>query len=238
MKCEDCDFDYSETGNCPHCGHDPSVDLLAAVRLPSPPIANPLETEFAMLCKEVEEGRASKARARQHWETVTERASSGNRDAQHLVARMALSQKDYPTALRLLTALADRGHALAQLDLGKMYDEGLGTEQDVFKAIKFFRLAAAQGNPIALFFLARQHLPGGFLRENPAAANALMQELATVHPTLFRRNNSCPSCSGCHGSLSDVDFAKKTASQLGTMIKYAVIAAIIAIIIAIVKSEL
>lgn len=234
MKCEDCGFEHSESGACPHCGYDPSVDLLAAVRLPSPPLTNPLEADFTAICREVDEGKSSKARARQLWESINERASNGNRDAQHLVARMALSQKDYATALRVLTVLADKGHALAQLDLGKMYDEGLGTEQDVFKAIRLFRRAAAQGNPIALFFLARQHHPGGLLRTDPNAANAILQELVAVHPTMFQRSGGCSSKPG----LSDAEFAQKTASQLGKMVKWGVIAAIVAIVYLIVRSEL
>lgn len=233
MKCEDCGFEHTETGACPHCGYDAKDDLLAAVRIPSPPVANPLETEFAAICKEVDEGKSSKARAQQHWQTVNERAKNGNLDARHLVARMALSQKEYPTALKLLTALADKGHALAQFDLAKMYDEGLGTEQDVFRGLRLFRKSAAQGNPVAIFYLARQHLQGGLLRADATMANAVMQALATVHPTLFHRN--CPSC---QNGLSNAEFAQKTAFQISKMIKYLILGAIIALIIAFVKSEL
>ena len=235
MKCEDCGFEHTEAGACPHCGYDPSVDLKAAVRVPSPPVNNPLEVEFSQLCHDVDAGKASKERARQHWERVNDQAKRGNLDARHLVGRMALSQKDYPAALKIMTALADAGHALAQFDLAKMYDEGLGTEQDVFKAIQLFRKAGAQGNPVALFYLARQHLQGGLLRPDAELANAVMLELATVHPTLFHRNAGCPDC---QKGLSNAEFAQKTVFQISTFIKYAVLAAIVAIIIAIVKSEL
>ena len=235
MKCEDCGFEYSETGVCPHCGYDPALDLREAVRLPAPPVANPIETDFAAICKEVDEGKTSKARAQQHWARINEQAKNGNLDARLLFARMALSHKDYQTASSILTPLAEAGHALALLDLGRVYDEGLGVTQDVFKGLQLFRRAAAKGNPVAIFFLARQHLPGGILKTDPTLANAIMQELVAVHPTLFKRNEGCPSCKP---GLSDAEFAKKTASDLSKMIKYAIWAAIIAIIIAIVKSEM
>ena len=156
MKCDDCGFEHSETGACPHCGYDPSVNLLPLVRIPQPPVVNPL-------------GEGSPADA-----------------------------------------------------------------ADPFKAIRLCRAAALQGNPIAIFFLVQQHLPGGLLREDLPAASAVMQDLLTVHPTLFRRAGGC----SCHQQgLSDVEFAKKTAGQLGKMIKYAVIAGIIFLIISILKSE-
>ena len=235
MKCEDCGFEHSETGACPHCGYDPAADLVAAVRLPSPPVENPLEREFAAICKEVDEGKTSKERARQHWERVNDKARRGDLDARHLVGRMALSQKDYPAALKIFTALADGGHALAAFDLGKMYDEGLGAEQDEFKAIRLFRSAAAKGNPVALFYIARQHLQGGLLRADKNLADAIMTTLAEVHPTMFTRNAGCP---GCPGGLSNAEFAQKTASDLSKMIKYLLWGVIIAVIVAIVKSEM
>ena len=234
MKCEDCGFEYSETGACPHCGYDSSVDLMEAVRRPSPPVNNPLEVEFAAICKEAEEGKTSKARARQHWERISEQAKNGNRDARHLVARMALSQKDYPVALGMLEPLAKGGHALAQLDLGKMYDDGLGVDQDPFRAIRYFRMAAAQGNPIALFYLARHHLQGGVLNANANMANALMKALVAAHPTMFRTAGGCP----CQPGLTNAEFAQKTASQITKMIKYLLWAVIIVIIVSIVRSEL
>ena len=236
MTCEDCGFEHNENGACPRCGYDPSVDFVAAVRTPNPQLTNPLEAEFAAICKDVDEGKASKAYAQQHWRSINERAKAGNADARHLVARMALSQKDYPTALKILPRLAESGHALAQLDLGKMYQDGLGADPDAFKAVKFFRLAATQGNPIALYLLAGQHQPGGCLAENTAQSNAILRELVAVHPTMFRQNGCNGSCN-CNGGLTNKEFATKTASQLSTMIKWAVIALILALVFLIVKSE-
>lgn len=236
MTCADCGFEHSETGACPHCGYDPKVDLMAAVRLPNPPIGNPLEAAFAKICKEANEGKVPQEKAQAHWRTLNDQARDGNLDARHAIARVMLAQKNYPVAHKILAPLAQQGHALAQLDLGKAHEEGLGVEPDVFAAIKFYRLAAAQGNPIALFLLARQHLPDGVLHTDPAAANALMQELATVHPTLFRKTGGC-QCQQ-QNPISDAEFAQKTAGQMAKMVKYALIALVIIVIIAIIKSEL
>jgi len=48
-------------------------------------------------------------------------------------------------ALRLYRLAADQGHAVAQSNLGSMYDQGLGVPQDDAEAVKWYRLAADQG---------------------------------------------------------------------------------------------
>ena len=53
---------------------------------------------------------------------------------------------DHATGLRLLRELADRGDARAQLKLGGMYDDGRGVAQNDAEALKWYRLAADQGN--------------------------------------------------------------------------------------------
>ena len=53
---------------------------------------------------------------------------------------------DYATALREWTPLAKQGDAKAQYNLGLMYDEGAGVPQDYKTGVKWYRLAAEQGN--------------------------------------------------------------------------------------------
>lgn len=53
-------------------------------------------------------------------------------------------------SIQLLQKAADQGNANAQVNLGKAYCEGKGVSQDVGIATHYFRLAAAQGNQIAL----------------------------------------------------------------------------------------
>ena len=61
----------------------------------------------------------------------------------------AYKSGDYATALRELTPLAEQGNANAQFNLGVMYNSGKGVPQDHKTAVKWWRLAAKQGNAIA-----------------------------------------------------------------------------------------
>jgi len=58
----------------------------------------------------------------------------------------AYERGDYSTALILFKKTAEQGNAEAQINLGIMYVEGLGVEQDDSKAVKWFRKSAEQGN--------------------------------------------------------------------------------------------
>ncbi len=65
----------------------------------------------------------------------------------------AADRGDYATALRLLRPLAEQGNALAQYNLGVMYDQSLGVPQDYAQAVKWYRLAAEQGYALAQYNL-------------------------------------------------------------------------------------
>ena len=60
----------------------------------------------------------------------------------------AYKSGDYATALREWTPLAEQGHAFAQYNLGVMYDKGEGVPQDDKRALKWYTLAAEQGDEI------------------------------------------------------------------------------------------
>jgi TPR repeat protein len=47
--------------------------------------------------------------------------------------------------------LADQGNAEAQYNLGLMYEQGRGVQQDDVKAVKWFQKAAYQGDAIAQY---------------------------------------------------------------------------------------
>ena len=61
------------------------------------------------------------------------------------VAVTAYNNGDYTQALKLLRPLATKGHAGAQFNLGWMHESGQGITQDYQEALKWYRLAAAQG---------------------------------------------------------------------------------------------
>lgn len=73
-------------------------------------------------------------------------------------AKHAYQQKDYATAFRELTPLAEQGNAAAQVLLGRMYMLGEGVLKDAEQAIKWFKASASQGNADAQFFLGSMYL--------------------------------------------------------------------------------
>ena len=73
-------------------------------------------------------------------------------------ARAAYDQKDYPTALKQFTTLAENGDANAQLFLGKMYMTGQGAPKDSEQALHWLKASAVQGNADAQFFVGAMYL--------------------------------------------------------------------------------
>jgi TPR repeat protein len=57
----------------------------------------------------------------------------------------AAAHGDYAAALREFRPLAERGNAVAQYNLGIMYENGDGVPQDYAEAMQWYRLAAGQG---------------------------------------------------------------------------------------------
>lgn len=72
--------------------------------------------------------------------------------------KRAYERKDYATALKEFTPLAEQGNADAQTFLGKMYWMGHGVLKDTEQAIKWFKASAVQGNADAQFFLGSYYL--------------------------------------------------------------------------------
>jgi|SRR5579864_1313317 len=73
-------------------------------------------------------------------------------------AKRAYHERDFPTAIKEFTVLADQGNWEAQLILGKMCMLGQGVPKDSELAIKWFRAAAMQGDSEAQFFLGSMYL--------------------------------------------------------------------------------
>jgi TPR repeat protein len=58
----------------------------------------------------------------------------------------ALHKGNYETALKLLMPYAEKGNAIAELDIGILYFSGNAVPQDRVEAAKWFKLAAEQGS--------------------------------------------------------------------------------------------
>ena len=67
-------------------------------------------------------------------------------------------------------ALAESGDAVAQIDLGFVYETGDGVPKDVAEAVKWFRLAAEQGHAFAQAKLGKIYNNGEGVPENDAEA--------------------------------------------------------------------
>ena len=68
----------------------------------------------------------------------------------------AYNRGDHATALSELKPLAEQGNAIAQSNLGWMYSNGKGVTQDDKTAVKWYTLAAEQGDARAQFKLGER----------------------------------------------------------------------------------
>lgn len=77
---------------------------------------------------------------------------------------------DMETALKMWKPLADQGYVYAQYNLGLMYSNGRGVDQDYATAVKWYTLAAEQGHAEAQYNLGVHYTDGsGFSRDYKAA---------------------------------------------------------------------
>ncbi|GGK38778.1 tetratricopeptide repeat protein [Salinarimonas ramus] len=73
--------------------------------------------------------------------------------------------------------------AAAMTLLGELYAQGLGIPQDVARAADWYRLAAREGDPNALFALAMIEIEGATGEADPEAGRALLEQAAEAgHP--------------------------------------------------------
>ena len=98
-------------------------------------------------------------------------------------AAAALNRNDYPAALRLLRPLAEHGDSTAPLNLGQMYDNGLGVPQDYVEAVKWYSRAADQGDTEAQALLGTMYARGlGVSRDFEAAVKWFRQSADRGYP--------------------------------------------------------
>ena len=97
-------------------------------------------------------------------------------------ADAAYERGDYETVLRLIRPLADQGDAHAEFTLGLLYGNGragaFGLPHDRAEAVKWFRLAADQGNPAALVAMGLSYKTGDGVRQDYAEAMSWFRRAA------------------------------------------------------------
>ena len=85
---------------------------------------------------------------------------------------------DYQTAFKLWKPLAEKGNALAQFNLGIMYNDGKGVPQDYVKAVIWYLSAAEQGVAFAQYSLGLMYLEGKGVRRDYAEASKWFRKAA------------------------------------------------------------
>ena len=75
-------------------------------------------------------------------------------------AGTALDKGHFQGAERTYSELSNQGNRTAQLQLGLMYDEGLGIPKQHHQAVRWYSVAASQGDPEAPFYLGRIYQDG------------------------------------------------------------------------------
>ena len=78
----------------------------------------------------------------------------------------AYKDKDYATALREWTPLAEQGNAIAQKNIGWIYEKGLGVAVDYTTALQWYKRAGEQGDAKALNNIGRMHGKGMGVTQN------------------------------------------------------------------------
>lgn len=93
------------------------------------------------------------------------------------------------------------GDPAAQMNLGYLYDQGLGVAQNRSEAARWYRLAADQGEPRAQYSLADLYLRGEGVQHDESAAFAWFQRFqwfrgarqrSRWRPVLFRAEPAPP----------------------------------------------
>jgi TPR repeat protein len=72
--------------------------------------------------------------------------------------------KNYDRAFFWFKSALDKGHSMAANNLGVIYEQGLGVKKDINLALKYYRQAASQKNPLALKNLERLSQTGGAVK--------------------------------------------------------------------------
>jgi hypothetical protein len=100
---------------------------------------------------------------------------SGRADAGPLEdGNVAMHKHDYASALQILGPLAKQGNAVAQFNLGYLFDEGQGVSQNYDFAATWYRKAADQGLVEAQYVLSYYYRRGRGRQQDTVKAHMWM----------------------------------------------------------------
>lgn len=115
-------------------------------------------------------------------------ATLGNRAAEFNNGVCLMEKKEYGEAYDVMVAAAEKGLAEAQCALGQMYAEGLGVAQDPEKSEHWYRMAANQGERIALASLGSWYYDGIVVPKNRSEAKKLWIRALKIVPENINSN--------------------------------------------------
>lgn len=114
---------------------------------------------------------------------IEESALAGDAEFQHDLAAIYVSGQagvkvNYSRAADWFREASYGGIANAQYNLGVLYHQGLGVQQDTKKALTLYRVAAASGHAEAAYNLGIAHVEGVGVTYNPQIAAAYFERAA------------------------------------------------------------
>ena len=133
-------------------------------------------------------------------------------------ANTAYNNKDFETAFKLFTALAEQGNADAQTSLGYMYQNAQGCAIDEAKTLELYTKAAEAKQPYALFNLAILYENGiGGVVHDQFKAHELHMQAATreVVPAMYEVALMLERGLGCIQNYSESAFWYEEGAKRG-----------------------
>ena len=100
----------------------------------------------------------------------------------------AYMQGNFGRALREWRPLAERGHAVAQFQLGVMFEHGHGVSRDAVQAVEWYRKAAGRGDAHAQNNLGVAYANGRGVPQDVAQAVELFRKSAAQGLAIAQRN--------------------------------------------------
>lgn len=102
-------------------------------------------------------------------------AERGDAKAQHHMASVSRTRRDYRSAVTWAERAAAQKHAPGQLLLGQLYQDGQGVEQDQRRGLELIRQAADNGLPEGRFNAGMAYLNGVGTAADPARAERYLK---------------------------------------------------------------
>ena len=97
-------------------------------------------------------------------------SDSGNAEAAYQLARAAYSAGNYDQAREFYLSAAERGDVSSMFELGLMYYNGVGVDQDYAEAKSWFTKAAEGGNGEAYYYIGNMYYYGQGVSTDSAKA--------------------------------------------------------------------